>query len=62
MDDTQQRLLFKIASLLDAWLLVRGTGSPVGVVTPAFAGQLYQDTSTFTVWRSTGTANTNWTV
>jgi hypothetical protein len=60
MDDTAQRLLYKICSLLDAWLVVRGTGSPSGVVTPSFAGQLYFDTSARAWYQSTGTTNTSW--
>lgn len=60
LDDTQQRLLFKICSLLDRWLVVRGTGSPVAAVTPAFSGQLYQDLSTRLYWRSNGTSASDW--
>lgn len=62
MDDTQQRLLYKIALVLDTWLVVRGTGSPVGVVTPVFAGQLYENTTGRVWYRSTGTTSANWTL
>jgi hypothetical protein len=41
MDDTEQRLLYKIALLLSA---ASGSGSPVGVVVPAYSNQLYYDT------------------
>jgi hypothetical protein len=61
LDDTAQRLLYKIATVLDTWLVVRGTGSPVGVVTPAFAGQLYEEEGNpRQLWRSNGTTNTSW--
>lgn len=58
LDDTQQRLLFKIATVLDTWLVLRGQGSPVGVVTPVFAGQLYQ--AELTTYRSTGLTSADW--
>lgn len=60
LDDMEQRLLFKIATVLDTWLVVRGTGSPVGVVTPGFAGQLYQDNASRAFYRSTGTTSADW--
>jgi len=44
---------------------LRGTGSPVGIVTPTSAGVYYTDTAgTNGAWRwiSTGTTNTNWVV
>jgi hypothetical protein len=60
LDDSAQRLLYKICSLLDAWLVVRGTGSPAGVVTPAFAGQLYFDEAARKWYQSTGTTSASW--
>lgn len=36
------------------------TGSPVGAVTPDQVGQTYRDTTTDTVWMSTGLNNTDW--
>lgn len=38
-----------------------GSGSPVGVVTPAHEGDLYVDDTTPAVWQATGTTNTSWT-
>ena len=64
LDDTQQRLLFKIASYLYAGLgfgsAAFGSGPPAGVTTPSFDGQLYQDTLSGSWYRSTGTTNSNW--
>jgi hypothetical protein len=64
MDDTQQRLLYKIASYLYVGQgfssALYGTGSPVGKVTPAFSGQLYQDKAAQIWYRSNGTTNTSW--
>jgi len=61
LDDTAQRLLYKIATLLDTWLVVRGQGSPVGVVTPAFSGQLYEQSPGHVWYRATGTTSSDWT-
>lgn len=38
-----------------------GAGSPVGVFTPAFIGQLYHDTVADTYYRSTGLTSADWT-
>lgn len=38
----------------------RGSGTPVGSVTPSIAGELYRDTTANKLWEATGTLNTNW--
>ncbi len=64
LDDTAQRLLWKIASYL--WTATglassqTGIGSPVGVATPAAVGQLYYDTNSDTFWRATGLTSADW--
>jgi hypothetical protein len=64
LDDTAQRLLYKIASYLYVGQgfssALYGTGSPVGVVTPAFSGQLYEDNIAGVWYRSTGTTTASW--
>lgn len=64
MDDTAQRLLFKIATGLYNSLgfssAASGVGSPVGVVTPTFVGQLYEDTLNSVFYQSTGTTSADW--
>jgi len=64
LDDTQQRLLFKIAGYLYNGLgfasALSGNGSPLNVVTPSFAGQLYEDKQTGTWYRSTGVLSSTW--
>lgn len=35
-------------------------GSPVGVLTPAFPGELVLDTTNFRVWRGYGTGTDGW--
>jgi hypothetical protein len=39
-----------------------GTGSPVGVVTPTFVGQLYTDQNgpPYGLWQSTGLTSADW--
>lgn len=37
-----------------------GAGSPVGVVTPAFTGQDYKDTTSGLIYRSSGTTSSSW--
>jgi hypothetical protein len=37
-----------------------GAGSPVGVTTPGFLGQLYHDTTADTYYRSTGLTSADW--
>ena len=52
------------ATTLNTWFL-RGSGSPLGVVTPASAGVQYVDlaaTNGARIWISTGNANTSWRV
>lgn len=39
---------------------VTGSGSPVGVVTPAYIGQHYVDTGASSVYQAYGTTNTSW--
>jgi hypothetical protein len=64
LDDTAQRLLYKIASYLYVGQgfssAIYGTGSPSGGVIPAFSGQLYEDTAAQVWYRSNGTTNTSW--
>jgi hypothetical protein len=64
MDDTAQRLLFKIATGLYNSLgfasALLGTGSPVGVVVPVFSGQLYEDTLNSIFYKSTGITSADW--
>lgn len=38
-----------------------GAGSPVGIHSPSFIGQLYHNTTNDTYWRSTGLTNADWT-
>jgi len=38
-----------------------GLGSPVGVKTPEFIGQLYTNQSETGLWQSTGLTNADWT-
>ena len=67
LDDTEQRLLYKLASTIDRLPVggggsgQTGTGSPVGVATPAFVDQLYIDTTGPNYWRSTGLTSADWT-
>ena len=37
-----------------------GIGSPIGVTTPYYVGQLYFDTDLHTMWRAEGITNTDW--
>jgi hypothetical protein len=39
---------------------ITGAGSPLGSVTPAFAGQEYQDTTAKQFWRANDVTNTSW--
>lgn len=39
-----------------------GAGSPIGVNTPGFIGQLYHDSTADTYYRSTGLTNVDWTL
>ncbi len=43
-----------------AYARVRGSGSPIGVVTPGFLGQFYSDTTTPALWEATGATNADW--
>jgi hypothetical protein len=45
---------------LAAQLVLTGTGSPVGNITPIFVGQLYTDNTTPGLYISTGLTNTAW--
>ena len=39
-----------------------GTATPIGSVTPAFAGEIYYDSTNKITYRAYGSANTEWTV
>jgi len=66
LDDTAQRLLWKIANFL--WVTtglasaLSGSGSPVGLVVPGSVGQLYHDTLNDVYYRSTGTGAADWSL
>jgi hypothetical protein len=66
LDDTAQRLLWKIATYL--WTATglstaeSGIGSPVGVVTPTAKGQFYYDTNSGRFWVATGLTSAAWTL
>jgi len=67
LDDTEQRLLYKIASAVSKLPSggncggQSGSGSPVGIKTPAFVDQLYHDTTADAYYRSTGLTSADWT-
>ncbi len=48
------------AAIMNLLGFVTGSGSPYGSVTPASAGQLYQDTVTGNYYIAEGTTNTSW--
>lgn len=45
---------------MDMHLVVEGTGSPVGAVTPKFIHQFYWDTAGNNLWWAFGVAAANW--
>lgn len=48
---------YTLATLL---IPLQGSGTPVGVVTPAFDGQFYRDNFNVGLYQSTGTTNSEW--
>ncbi len=65
LDDSIQRLLYKIALVLagsgsGSCAMQSGAGSPVGTTTPDFVGQLFYDTSANAYYRSTGLTSADW--
>lgn len=40
--------------------ITRGAGSPVGVVTPTVAGEMYFDTTNKNLWNATGLTSSDW--
>jgi hypothetical protein len=62
---TERQLLVKILMQLKANQSAgstsqNGVGSPIGVKTPEYIGQVYIDTSTDNVWFSNGLGSSNW--
>lgn len=56
-------LLLQIANAIagdTTCTLESGEGSPVGLVTPDFIGQLYDDTTSDSYWRATGLTSADW--
>lgn len=41
-------------------MFTKGSGSPVGVVTPNFEGQFYRDVVENTLWQATGNTFSDW--